>query len=37
MEIEQPDEIEEVDTSEPSRAKVGKAIGHLKNVKSARN
>ena len=32
--IELPDEIEEIDTSEPSRAKVRKAIGHLKNGKA---
>ena len=34
MEIELPDEIEEIDTSEPSRGKVRKAIGHLKNGKA---
>lgn len=34
MEIELPDEIEETDTSEPSRAEVRKAIGHLKNGKA---
>ena len=34
MEIELQDEIEEVDTSEPSRAEVRKAIGHLKNGKA---
>ena len=34
IEIKLPDEIEEIDTSEPSRAKVGKAIGHLKNGKA---
>ena len=34
MEIKLPDKIEEIDTSEPSRAKVGKAIGHLKNGKA---
>ena len=34
MEIELPDEIEEIDTSEPSRAEVRKAIGHLKNGKA---
>ena len=33
IEIELPDEIEEIDTSEPSRAEVRKAIGHLKNGK----
>ena len=33
IEIELPDEIEEIDTAEPSRAEVGKAIGHLKNGK----
>ena len=32
-EIELPDEVEEIDTSEPSRAEVRKAIGHLKNGK----
>ena len=34
MEIEMPDEVEEIDTSEPSRAEVRKAIGHLKNGKA---
>ena len=34
MEIELPDEIQEIDTSEPSRAEVGRAIGHLKNGKA---
>ena len=34
MEIELPDEIEEIDTSEPIRAEVGKAIRHLKNGKA---
>ena len=34
VEIELPDEIEEIDTSEPSRAEVRKAIGHLKNGKA---
>ena len=34
MEIELPDEIEEIDTSESSRAEVRKAIGHLKNGKA---
>ena len=34
MEIELPDEIEEIDTSEPSRAEVRKAIGDLKNGKA---
>ena len=34
MEIELPDEIQEIDTSEPSRAEVRKAIGHLKNGKA---
>jgi len=34
MEIELPDEIEEMDTSEPSRGEVRKAIGHLKNGKA---
>jgi len=34
MEIELPDEIEEIDTSEPSRGEVRKAIGHLKNGKA---
>ena len=32
-EIELPDEVEEIDTSESSRAEVRKAIGHLKNGK----
>ena len=31
IEIELPDEIEEIDTSEPNRIEVRKAIGHLKN------
>jgi len=34
MEIEMPDEVEEIDTSEPSKAEVRKAIGHLKNGKA---
>ena len=34
MGIELPGEIEEIDTSEPSRAEVRKAIGHLKNGKA---
>ena len=34
MKIERPDEIEESDTSEPSRAEVRKRIGHLKNGKA---
>ena len=34
MEIELPDEIEEIDTSEISRAEVRKAIWHLKNGKA---
>ena len=34
MEIELPDEIEEIDTSEPSRGEVRKAIGNLKNGKA---
>ena len=34
MEIELPDEIEEIGTYEPSRAEVRKAIGHLKNGKA---
>ena len=34
IEIEVPDEIEEIDTSEPSRAKVRKAMGHPKNGKA---
>ena len=34
MEIETPDEVEEIDTSESSRAEVRKAIGHLKNGKA---
>ena len=34
MEIELPDEIEEIDTSEPSRDEVRKAIGNLKNGKA---
>ena len=33
MEIELPNEIEEIETSEPSRAEVKKAVGHLKNGK----
>ena len=33
IETELPDEIEEIDISEPSRAEVRKAIGHLKNGK----
>ena len=33
IEIELPDEIEEIDTSEPSRGEVRKAIGHFKNGK----
>jgi len=33
-EIELPDEVEEIDTSEPSRAELRKAIGHLKNGKA---
>ena len=33
MKIELPDEIEEIDASEPSRAEVRKAIGHLKMEK----
>lgn len=36
MEIELPDEIEEIDTSEPSREKVRKAIGYLKSGKAPR-
>ena len=36
MEIELPDEIDEIDTSEPSRAEVRKAIGDLKNEKAPR-
>lgn len=31
MEIELPDEIEEINTSEPSREEIRKAIGNLKN------
>jgi len=31
-EIELPDEVEEIDTSEPGRAEVRKAIGHPKNA-----
>ena len=34
MEIELPDEIEEIDTSEPSRGEGRKGIGHLKNGKA---
>ena len=34
MEIKLPDKIEEIDISEPSRAKVRKATGHLKNGKA---
>ena len=34
MEIELPVEIEEIDTPEPSRGEVRKAIGHLKNGKA---
>ena len=34
MEIKLPDEIEEIDASEPSRAEVRKAIGHPKNGKA---
>ena len=34
MEIELPAEIEEIDTSGPSRAKVRKPIGHPKNGKA---
>ena len=30
IETELPDEIEDIDTSEPSRTEVRKAIGHLK-------
>ena len=33
MKIELPDEIEAIDTSEPSRGEVRKVIGHLKNGK----
>ena len=33
-EIELSDEVKEIDTSEPSRAEVRKAIGHLKNGKA---
>ena len=33
MEIELPVEIEEIDRSEPSRAEVRKAVGHLKMEK----
>ena len=32
--MELPDETEEIDTSEPSRGEVRKAIGHLKNGKA---
>ena len=32
--MELPVEIEEIGTSEPSRAEVRKAIGHLKNGKA---
>ena len=34
MKIVLPDEIEEIDASEPSRAEVRKATGHLKNGKA---
>ena len=34
IEIELSDEIEEIDTSEPSRDEVRKAIAHLKNGKA---
>ena len=34
IEIELPDKIEQIDTSEPSRIEVRKAIGHLKNGKA---
>ena len=34
IEIKLSDEIEEIDTSEPSRIEVRKAIGHLKNGKA---
>ena len=34
MEIELPDEIEEIDRSKPSRGEVRKGIGHLKNGKA---
>ena len=34
IETELPDDIEEIDTSEPSRTEVGKAIGQLKNGKA---
>ena len=34
IEIELPDEIEQIDTSEPSKIEVRKAIGHLKNGKA---
>ena len=34
METELPDEIEEIDRSEPSRGEVRKGIGHLKNGKA---
>ena len=34
MEIELPDETEEIDTSEPSRAEVRKPIGHLNDEKA---
>ena len=33
IEIELPNEIEQIDTSEPSRIEVRKAIGHLKDGK----
>ena len=34
MEIEPPDDIEEIDTSEPSRAEIKGAKKHLKNAKA---
>ena len=36
IEIELPDEIEQIDTYEPSKIEVRKAIGHLKNGKAPR-
>ena len=36
IDIVLPDEIEKIDTSEPSKIEVRKAIGHLKNGKAPR-
>ena len=35
IKTELPDEMEKIDTSEPSRTEVRKAIGHLKNGKAS--